>query len=351
MKRVRPLARPLVHFALGGAALFAAERAWRAAEPAGVDARPPVVISGARAAQIQEEHTRRYGAAATAAELDALLENEVDDELLYREALALGLDRDDASIRWRILQKMRFVDDAPGRSDEELVREGVALGLARDDIVIRRILAQKMRLVAQQPARNEVLDEAALAESLEAHEELYRQPSRISLSQVFLSRERRGDALEADAAALLAELRTSGAGAAEAGRRGDPFPLGHRLRAQSERQLARLFGQEFASAVDELPPGSWSGPVPSAYGLHLVFVEEKLPGRDPSLAEVRTQVEQRLRAERGEARVADLLRDLRERYEVRIEPIERADPSPLSTAPPESSTAPVDVSRDTPDPG
>jgi hypothetical protein len=323
MKRARPRsawgAKPIAHFALGGAVLFAVHLAWQAAEEAGAPARDPIVISAARAEQIQDEHARRFGAPATPAELDALLETEVADELLYREALSLGLDRDDASIRWRVLQKMRFVADAPSRSDEDLIREGFALGLDRDDLVIRRILAQKMRLLAQHPARNESIDEAALTAYLDAHRELFRQPARISLTHVFLSRERRGDALEADASAILDEVEKSGAGPAEAARLGDPFPLGRQVRAQSERDLAKLFGHDFAVRAMELPPKRWSGPVPSAYGQHVVFVEEEIPGRDPALAEVRTQVEQRLRAERGEARVADLVRQLRDRYEVRVE--------------------------------
>jgi hypothetical protein len=312
-------ANPVFHFAIGGAALFAAEFGWRAAERLGATPHAPIVISAARAEQIRDEHSRRWGATASGRELDALLEAEVEDELLYREALALRLDQGDASIRWRVLQKMRFVADAPGRSDEELVREGFALGLDRDDLVIRRILAQKMRLLAQHPARNEAVDEASLSAFLETHRELYRRPPRISLTHVFLSRERRGQALDGDARRLLDELARSGFGPHEAGRLGDPFPLGRQVRAQSEHQLEKLFGHEFAASAMTLEPGRWSGPVPSAYGLHLVFVEEKLPGEDPPLAAVRTQVEQRLRAERGEQRVADLVRTLRERYEVRIE--------------------------------
>ena len=320
------LTKPILHFALGGLALFAADFVWRRlAEDRGAPPRAPIVINAARVAQIQDERSRRYGAPASAAELEALLASEVDDELLYREAVALGLDRDDTSIRYRILQKMRFISDSPGRSDDDLVREGRELGLDRDDLVIRRVLAQKMRLLAQQPARNEAIDEPTLNAYLDSHRELYRQPPRITLSHVFLSRDRRGASLESDATAMLEDLRARGAGPDESIHYGDPFPVGRQVHAQSERQLEKLFGHEFAVKALDLPAKTWSGPVPSAYGLHLVYVEERIPGRDPPLSEVRTQVEQRLRAERAEQRVANFVRGLRERYEIRIE-------SPLPTA-------------------
>jgi peptidyl-prolyl cis-trans isomerase C len=319
-------ASPILQFALGGALLFALDFRAREADDKSAS-RPRIVIGAERVAQAREEHRERYGALPEPAELTALLDAEIADELLYQEALRLGLDRDDQSIRWRVLQKMRFVSEAPDRSDDELVREGLALGLDRDDLVIRRILAQKMRLLAQLPARSEALEEDALAEYLEAHREIYRQAPRISLTHVFLSRQQRPATLEADANALLERLRSEDVPADRAETLGDPFPLGRRLRAQTQRQLEKQLGPQFAERAMSLDPGVWSGPVRSAYGLHLVFVEEKIPGRDPPLAEIRTQVEQRLRAERGERRVTDLVRQLRDRYEVQIAPQGEASPA------------------------
>jgi hypothetical protein len=323
-------ASPILQFAIGGALLFALDLGGRREVEEKAASRPTIVIGAERVAQVREEHRQRYGEPPAAAELTALLDAEVADELLYQEALRLGLDRDDRSIRWRVLQKMRFVSDAPDRSDEELVREGLSLGLDKDDLVIRRILAQKMRLVAQVPARSEAVDEAALAEYLASHRDVYRQPPRFSLTHVFLSRQQRGDALEADANALLEHLRRENVPADRAEALGDPFPLGRRIRAQTERQLEKQLGPRFAKEATALEPGRWSSPIRSAYGLHLVLVEERVPARDPPLAEIRTQVEQRLRAERGERRVVDLVRQLRDRYDVEIAPLEEASPAASS---------------------
>ena len=288
---------------------------------------PRIVIAPERIAQAREEHRQRFGAPPSPAELEALVDAEIADELLYQEALRLGLDRDDQSIRWRVLQKMRFVDDAPSRSDDELVQERLALGLDRDDVVIRRVLAQKMRLLAQLPSRTEPVEDAALAQYLTEHGDLYRQPPRVSLTHVFLSRQQRGESLDADASALLQQLRRDRIPPEGALRLGDPFPLERRLRSQTQRQLERQLGADFAAQAMSLESGTWAGPIPSAYGVHLVLVEEKIPARDPTLPEVRTQVEQRLRAERGEQLVTDLVRRLRDRYEVDVPAFDPAAPS------------------------
>lgn len=311
--------RPLLQFAVGGLLLFAVDRLWRdeATVSGRRDAR--VVIDARRIAELRREHQRRFGAPPSEDQLASLIDAEIADELLYREARALGLDRDDASIHWRVLQKMRFVSDDPGRSDKELIREGLHLGLDRDDLVIRRILAQKMRLVAQLPARSEPIDPADLAAFFAANRELYRRPPRVSLTHVFLSRERRGERAKEDARKLLHRLRDESVPPDEVGSLGDAFPLERRPRAQSERQLASLLGPEFAARVMQLEPGRWSGPVPSAYGWHVVYVEERSAARDPSLEEIRSQVEQRLRAERAERFAEAFVRDLRSRYEVEIE--------------------------------
>lgn len=318
--RLRALIRsPALHFLAIGAALAAVVGALRPA-PAGPDARPePLVVSAERVARLRRGYARRLGREPTDAELRALIEDRVAEELLYREALALGLDRGDAAVRRRVVQKMRFLAEDEGRSPEELYHEGKALGLDREDIVIRRLLAEKMRLLAALPARRAPIGEAELRAYLSRHRSLYRTPPRLSLTHVFLSRDRRGRRLERDARALLERLRARGVRPEQAASYGDPFPLDRRPRARTRQQLGRMLGWDFADRVMGLPTGRWEGPVPSAFGLHLVWVEERLPARDPPLEEVRRQIEERIRAERGEARVADLLDELRRRYRVRIE--------------------------------
>src|SRR5215470_15490365 len=114
------------------------------------------------------------------------------------------------------------------------------------------------------------------------HPESFRVEPRLGFRQVYLSRDRRGERLAADARSLLARLR-AGDGNGDPAALGDPLPL-------PAGEIARLFGEGFAARLVELEPGRWEGPVESAYGLHLVLVKERVPGRMPALEEVRDAV-------------------------------------------------------------
>jgi parvulin-like peptidyl-prolyl isomerase len=86
----------------------------------------------------------------------------------------------------------------------------------------------------------------------------------------------------------------------------------------SEPDIASVFGAGFAGDVLALAGDDWAGPVASAYGLHLVRIDERVPTRLPQLAEVRQQVEHEYEAaERAESKQR-FLRELRERYDVEI---------------------------------
>ena len=137
---------PLLHFVIIGAALFGGHALRARAAPRSVNGeRAPIVISAERIRVMQADFVQRGGTTPTAEQATALIEQTIEEELLYREARALALDFGDRSVHRRLLEKMRVVSDQPGRSQEELVREARTLGLD-DDAVIRRLLIEKMRL-------------------------------------------------------------------------------------------------------------------------------------------------------------------------------------------------------------
>ena len=146
----RWLQSPVLHFVVIGAVLFAvsALRSTSAPERGKVD-HEPILISGERIQVMRADFAKRWGTMPTPEQLTALINQAIDDELLYREARALALDFEDGSVRRRLVEKMRAVSDHPGRSEEDLYREARALGLD-DDVVIRRLLIAKMRLFLQQ---------------------------------------------------------------------------------------------------------------------------------------------------------------------------------------------------------
>jgi len=255
------LREPLLWFLLAGTALFALANSGDDAEP--------VVVSEADVQRLAAQWQAQMGRPPTQAELEGLVEQYVREEIYYREAKRMGLDRNDTIIRRRLAQKLRFVT-------EDLA-------------------------VPAEPTTAEL--EAYYAE----HAERYRQPPRFSFEQRYFSADRRDDA-EAAAAASAA--------AGDEGDPGDPFMLQRSYRERSGRQIADLFGGPFALAVTRLDAGDWSGPVRSAYGWHAVKVQEKLPELQLTLTEARDDVVADWQQARRETANEAYYAELRSRYDV-----------------------------------
>jgi hypothetical protein len=186
--------------------------------------------------------------------------------------------------------------------------------------LVRGLLVQKMRLLLKRSAPLEAPDDATLRAFMEEHPERYAQPARIDLHHVFLARHGAVDAAtELVARTLRDRLETKHVTAPDAVRLGDPFPAGGCLRAQSARELSRLFGPDFASAVMDLAPQTWSGPIRSAYGMHLVWVDDKTAPGWPSVDAVRSRLAAQWTEERQMERLETRMRALRAKYVVRIE--------------------------------
>jgi parvulin-like peptidyl-prolyl isomerase len=225
-----------------------------------------------------------------------------DDDLLADAALARGLDRDDSVIQRRLVRNMAFLD-GDGCAPPALYDEARGLGLDSTDLVVRRRLAQRMRFALESDARAEEPTDAALAAYLGAHAERFQLPARVSVTQVFLRRER-GAALAADAAALRARLA---AGTSPDGL-GDPLPLPRRLTQASAAQVGAWLGEQVATAAFALPLDTWSAPVESPYGVHLLRVDAHRPAELPPLVAVRSAVREAWLEERGRLAVDAALR-------------------------------------------
>ncbi len=315
----RWLRSPVLHFVVIGAVLFAASALRSTSAPLREKVeREPILISAERIRVMRTDFAKRWGTMPTPEQLTALINQAIDDELLYREASALALDFQDGSVRRRLIEKMRAVSDHPDRSPEELYREARALGLD-DDIVIRRLLIAKMRLFLQEDWNGAPLAEKDLQDYLDRHRDRFAQPPEVTFSQVFLSTATHGDHPEKDVRAVLAQLRTRPPSAETVAELSDPFPLGLEFRAYSQSRIASRFGKDFADKVLGSQHGTWSGPIASPYGLHLVWVHEKSPERMPPLAAVRQRVVQSVMAERQAVRFARGLARLRSLREIRVE--------------------------------
>lgn len=228
-----------------------------------------------------------------------------DDDLLYREAVALRVDASDPAVRERLARLGGFVgeDTADEASLEARARE---LGLARSDLVVRRHLVQMMRLAAERLEPEDVPTEDDVA----ARAATLTLPPRTRFTQVYLSRTRRGAHIDEDAARLLGRLR-GGDGSATS--LGDGFALGPDVGPTTDADLDLRFGAGFAAALASAPVGAWAGPIASSYGLHVVRVTERIAATTPAPDAVRGRVVHEILRERRDVRASERLAALRRR--------------------------------------
>lgn len=257
------LGEPLLHFLVIGGLLFAALTALEAR-------REEVRLSDQEVAQLDAYWRAQSDRAPTAAELRSMVDDRIDEEIMAREARRLGLDE--------------------------------------DDVIIRRRLAQKYQFVREDLAAPPEPDAAQLRAFYDAHQALFTAPGTIAFRQLYFSRERGPEAAQAAAAAALARLKADPDAAVD----GDPFIMPLAQAAATAADLRRDYGDAFAAALAAAPAGAWSGPLPSAYGWHLVYVAARSPDRVLPFAEAEPQVAQRWReaalAERRTAARAELRR-------------------------------------------
>lgn len=318
--RARILRAPALHFAVAGALLFAAERAVHRT-PSGasaVDADARVIVMDAdRIRGLKRDYTLANQRNAGQEEVRGLVERAVTEEILFREGIARGFEQGDRAIAWRLVQKMRYLGEDHGDDMGLLYQRALQMGLHLSDPVVRQILVEKVRLVVGWAAPRPT--DAELEAWYAQHGSEFGQAERVTLRHVFFDRGRRG-ADDARQAADEAARKAVGQGPeAAAALGGDPFVMGKRLAGQGPVDLEKFFGPAFAKDVLTMPAGSWQGPVESAYGWHLVYVEQRFDPRVPALAEVRSRVEKSYENAVREARVDAYLAKVRPSYEVRID--------------------------------
>lgn len=198
-------------------------------------------------------------------------------------------------------QRHPGLPDSP--SDHELLyREALALGLDRDDPIVRRRLVQKMELlIADMPG---AVGDTKLEAYLRAHPERFAIGPRVSFTHVFIDGSRRDDPEAAARALLNASDPTTG---------GDPFLRGASFASMTDRDIGRVFGDDMITAIRNAGAG-WSGPHRSKYGAHLVCIDSRTAQQLPDLDSVRAQVEAAVLEEQRDAARTKMIAELRQKY-------------------------------------
>lgn len=272
---MKPLREPLVHFLVLGAAIFAV---YGLISRHRTDQPGEIVVTQGTIENIATGFTRTWQRPPTKEELQGLIRDYVREEAAYREALSMGLDRNDAVVRRRLRQKLEFISDDLATHAEP--------------------------------------SDADLDAFLKAHPNSFKGEPDFTFRQIYLNPQLHGANLQRDEFRLLTELRTGGNNPSSLG---DPFLLDQSFDNVSLAEVKQTFGENFASQLSELSTGQWQGPINSGFGDHFVFLSQRSESHAPTLAEVRDQVRREwLNAKRTEA-IEKFYETLLRRYTVKIE--------------------------------
>jgi hypothetical protein len=203
--------------------------------------------------------------------------------------------------------------------EEILYREALALGLEKDDTIIKRRLAQKMDFLAEDVAGLREPEPGEVEAWFSKNSERYAPPPLATFRHLFFSTDKRGEGAEADARKDLATR----VGKEATG--GDAFMFQNAYAEQTPEQVARIFGVKFAGSLFQEKSGAWRGPLESGYGWHLVWIEASTPSQPPAFETVAEQAKADwLSEQRAEAKRATF-EAIKARYEIVV--VKPAPPS------------------------
>src|SRR5271166_4404131 len=275
----RWLREPLLHFLLLGLVLFAAYAYMQRGRGGGESSKQiALTLDDLRTMDMYFES--QWHRQPTPAEFQAMVEDKVREEVLYREALAMGLDKDDTIVKRRMAQKMQFL---------------------AEDVT-----------AAHEPST------AELKAWFEKNSNKFALPSRYSFRHLYFSPDKRGKDAQADATQVLSKIAGQPEDSKLAASLADQFMFQDYYGDRAPDALAKEFGPQFAVALEKLKPGSWQGPIESGYGWHLVYVDTVIPGRIPSFEEMETDVKTTWLGEQKAAAWQKAYQQMRAKYSVML---------------------------------
>ncbi len=270
---------PLVHFLIIGAALFVLYGLW--GQQDSQEQERTITITTGEIAWLTDAWEKRWMRPPTSEERQGLIDQYLREMILYREAVAMGLDRDDSVIRRRLAQKLEF--------------------LSQD-------------LISPQPPTDDEL-QAYFTEHLER----YQAPDIVTMTHVFIDPDLRGEQTLVDAEEIKVKLIALKEPPNDAQAYGDSFMLQSYYPERSEAELLKLFGSGFARSVFELEPAQWHGPVLSGYGTHLVYVHDHQKTEPPLFADAEEQVRLEWESDKRKELNEQFVDSMIARYDVIIE--------------------------------
>jgi hypothetical protein len=273
----RWLHEPLAHFLVAAMALFVVYQAMNPQDES-AETSNQIVLTADDLDQLRIVWLAQGRPAPTPEQMRNLVELKVREEILYREALALGLDKDDTIVKRRLAQKMEFLaEDLSGLGE---------------------------------PSTEE------LKTWFEANAQRFALPPRVSFRHLYFSFDRHGERTQGVATAALLTLAGKPRDTPDAAALADPFMFQDTYGDRSFGQIATQFGPKFVRGLFAFKPGSWQGPIESGYGWHLIWIDSLTPSRMPAFEEVQPAVKSEWVADQREQAKRKMFDAMRARYQV-----------------------------------
>ncbi len=286
ISRLKPyINEPLLHF------LVIALLLWALVETFGRDteqASHSIVVSDAKMVRFLQFQNKAFNSQKAQASWQAMSEDEkyslsqyyVRQEVMVREALALGLDTDDQIIRQRLIQKIEYINTG-FQSEIPTITEPELKGFFNDN------------------------------------KEDYNIEGAITFSHVFFSKKSHGKNTYLLAKKTLGQLNQEQVAFSDASKFGERFYFHRNYVDRTHAFVATHFGEAFTQAVFSLTADSiWHGPFRSEHGSHLVLLTKNNAGRTPELKEVAGQVVQDLQRIKTDQLKANALQKMLDKYQV-----------------------------------
>ena len=273
------LTEPLFHFLVIGAVVYFLYDFLGNQAP--VESVDTITVTAAEVDWLEQTWEKRWNRPPMPTERQGMIDAYVKETVMYRQALAMGLDRDDTIVRRRLAQKLEF--------------------LTRDLTEIASPSQEEIRTY------------------FEAHQEKYQTPVYLSFTHVYFSPDKRGAQVVQDAEETLAKLAGKDASVETIKELGDPFMLQQYYPERDQQEISRLFGNEFSQETFQLPAGQWTGPVQSGYGFHLVYIHDREESTLPEFEEIQNRVLQDWASDKRREVDEKFYASLLTRYKVVIE--------------------------------
>jgi peptidyl-prolyl cis-trans isomerase C len=273
------ICNPLLHFFILGALIYVAYGSFGVQEYS--DPERTIVVTPYTINWLEDTWEKRWNRPPTAEEKEGMIQEYVKESILYRQALEMGLDKDDVIVRRRLAQKLKFLTDdiidIPEPSEEELG------GYFKDNI------------------------------------DQYKSPDLTTFTHIFFDPDKREENTLTDAEDAKSKLQKLKNPTEGLDKFGDNFMLQSYYPEKSEQEISKLFGSQFAKTISEQSPGEWQGPILSGYGTHLLFVNGRIKTPEPAIEDVRDQVIVDWEDEKRKEINDQFYENLLSRYEVIIE--------------------------------